>query len=333
MQIPESRTRFERPYRDAQPLKSSHLDELVRWPLEASQFVAATVAGHGIGGWGVLHAESLDGSGGKSLRINRGHFEWSRMVVLLPGGRIVILPAGRRDEGVRYLVASDGLSIEAAFSEGVATGVPFASEDAHNWPVGFLGSTPELRNALESLHHAIGATLARLDQTLNTYRPWLAGAQQLTPPTPVPAAMPWLGALAQAVNDDSANTAQQGWPPHPTLLKLLTNLAAKLPSLQSTDEVDLKFISPPEKFNGRSRRRYCKKPGIALEIMDPPGRNLAMAWAVAPIINRQEQDMRPTREVNGEWTEFVVGFTEQVSPDTRLSFCNPQRRDREYGPV
>lgn len=324
--------KFARPYRDQGPLVAAHLDELVRWPVAVTQRCAAAVAGYPAGGWGILHAASLDDCAERSIQARGDQLHWSEMLILMPNGNVTVLPAGRGDKPMRRLAGTADLSIEAAWSEGdTAADLAFAVGDALNWPVGFLGSTPELRGVLEGFQEALQAAVAGLDGAMGHHGPLLAAAQQLNPTTPAMAALPWLCALGQVLRCGPGATAP-GWPAHPLLLQLLRDLTARLPGLQSTGEVGLEFVEATT-FNGRSRREYRKRSGVPLEIVDLPGNSAGVSWAVAPVIDDCEQDMRSTREIRAEWTGFVVGFNEKFSPETRLLFRHARRRDSVYGPV
>lgn len=318
---------FQRPYRDGHPLKASDLDEMVQWPLDALRSLLGAAVGKGAGAWGILHAEPLDRDGGESIRCRDGRLEWSRSTVLLPTGLVAVIPASQAEGVGRAAVDPDSLSIVAPSSHAL----PWSPEkDRHHWPVAFLGSTPELRRALADFIQACRAALTGLAPANAGHGPWLAAALQLAPATPASSAMAILAGLGHGVCC-KVNVPAEGWPAHDTLMMTLGELARKLPSLEASGAVELRFKSS-EQFGGWSQRSYSKLSGPRLEVTGAKGVEADLVWRVAPIIDGSPWQWKQSRVIEKDWTGFVVGFPAGISPDTPLNFLELDRRE-ELGPI
>jgi hypothetical protein len=109
---------FPRPYRDGERLTSDSLDQIAIWTSKVSSELTALLHGSSLGCWGIIRAESLPNSD-ESVRLIGQNIEWAEMLLLMPTGKLLVLPAGSGDDSVVPVEEGDNLSVRAKPVAGV----------------------------------------------------------------------------------------------------------------------------------------------------------------------------------------------------------------------
>jgi len=312
---------FEPSYADGRALESAHLDSIVKWGRDCAELAVRAVIPHG--GWGILEASAPSPESAEffALEAPQERLTWGRITFILPNGSMGVLSAGSRQ-----IFSKDACLCIAPRRAGLGfnfdANIELHTEDhlippllrmssggvTCLWPTAYLGSTPQLRRALNAFRQITSAVLSALDPKSDRWQPMLLLAANLLPSTPVVAALPLLHALDTAVRGAFLPPllTDSTWPTHDQVLELLRDLTAKLPDWKQRCDVALKFEGELARMDIRVGRRYSKNAGAEVRIEGfPLGVKFGPDWLTA---RGDGSDSRPNNNIPGEWTSFQVRF-------------------------